>query len=142
MKTKKTPEELSDTDRFRLMLAKVTPHPSPIEEDDTAKYLWAVFGSLLVGISGVAAILWLRPDFDILVVAGIIFAFLTPTTTSILALMKGQETNKQVKETHLSVNSRLDAFIESTAAVARAEGVQEGRDKADARTDELSEAKK
>ena len=132
----KTMDELSDTDKFRALYAKV--HQPPLQ-DDTGKYLVAIVASLVLGIGGVAVIVAVRPDFDILVVAGVIFAFLTPTTTSVLALMKTEDTNKQAKETHLSVNSRLDAFIAQASASARAEGVVEGRDKANERTDSLAE---
>jgi len=34
----------------------------------------------------------------------------------------------KAQETHLSVNSRLDAFIAAQSAIARAQGVTEGRD--------------
>ncbi|RPI95517.1 MAG: APC family permease [Chloroflexi bacterium] len=131
MKKKKTPEELSDTDKFRAMFAKMNPNTN-------TPYLVAVLISLVIGIGGVVALVSLRPDFDVLVVSGVVFAFLTPTTTSILSLMKSQETNRQARETHLSVNSRLDAFIKSASDAARAEGLQEGRDKANARTDALA----
>lgn len=129
-------EELSDTDKFRAMYVRA--YKAPVE-DDTGKYLFAVVASLVLGIGGVAVILAIRPEFDILIVAGIIFAFLTPTTTSILALMKTAETNAQAKETHLSVNSRLDAFIKQAQLSAKAEGVKEGWDSANARTDSLAE---
>lgn len=134
MEAKKTLEELSDTDKFKAMYAKI--HQPPLS-DDTGKYLIAIVSSLILGIGGVAVILAIRPDFDILVVGGIIFAFLTPTTTSILALMKTAETNAQARETHLSVNSRLDSFIKQAQLSARAEGVAEGQSAANARTDAL-----
>ena len=128
-------DKLSDTAKFRLLYAKSKLKPN---DNSHAPYLAATVISLLIGIAGVATVVSLRPDFDILVVAGVIFAFLTPTTTSLLALMKTQETNEQAKETHLSVNSRLDAFIQNASSVARAEGVKEGEQQANLRTDELA----
>jgi len=127
-------DKLSDTAKFRVLYAKSKLKPN---QDSSTPYLAAVIISLLIGIAGVATVVAIRPDFDILVVAGVIFAFLTPTTTSLLALMKTQETNEQAKETHLSVNSRLDAFIQNAANAARAEGVKEGTIQANIRTDEL-----
>lgn len=134
MKSKKTLDQLSETDKFRAMYAKVH-QPA---KDKSTPYLAAVLVMLVVGIMGVVTIVSIRPDFDILVVAGVIFAFLTPTTTSILALLKTQETNEQAIETHLSVNSRLDAFIKQAELVARAAGVVEGEEKANLRTDSLA----
>lgn len=133
MDKKKTLEELSETDKFKLMLIKT----QGVKKDPSTPYLTAVITALVVGIAGVVLIVTLRPDFDILVVAGIVFAFLTPTTTSLLALLKTQETNEQAKETHLSVNSRLDAFIKQAEQAARAEGVMQGEERANLRTDQL-----
>lgn len=135
MKSKKTLDQLSDTDKFRAMYTKVH---QPVKDKSTP-YLAAVLVMLVVGIMGVVTIVSIRPDFDILVVAGVIFAFLTPTTTSILALLKTQETNEQAIETHLSVNSRLDTFIKQAELVARAAGVVEGEEKANLRTDSLAD---
>jgi hypothetical protein len=128
-------EEMSDSQKFKTLYAK-SKRKQP--KDPNTPYLMATVISLLIGIVGVVMVVTLRPDFDILVVAGVIFAFLTPTTTSLLALMKTQETNEQAKETHLSVNSRLDAFIVSASNAARAEGVKEGEKAANLRTDELA----
>lgn len=138
MKTRKTKEQLTDTDKFRAMLLKVG------EKDDghIGNYLTAVIISLVVGVGGLSLILFIRPDYDPVLVAGIIFAFLTPTTTSLLSLMKAEEAKEQAKETHLSVNSRLDKFIEQAAVAARAEGMDMGRKAANERTDALEKIKK
>jgi hypothetical protein len=98
-------------------------------------YLIAIVLMILVGIAGVAAIVALRPDADILVVGAMVFGFITPTTLSLLSFMKAQET-------HLSVNSRLDGFIRNAEAAARGEGREEGRLKANNRTDALAGKKK
>jgi hypothetical protein len=142
---------LTDTGRFRKLYTKSMRGNNTVRHigpSDTGKYLTAILGSLVIGIGGVALLIWLRPDYDPLLVAGVIFAFLTPTTTSLLSFFKAseakeqaQETAEQATETHLSVNSRLDAFIRQAAALARAEGLSEGeeigRNAANTRTDEL-----
>jgi hypothetical protein len=64
-----------------------------------------------------------------------VFSVITPTTVALLAFLKAQET-------HLSVNSRLDAFMANAKLAAHAQGVTEGRLAgrlaADARTDQLA----
>lgn len=136
MKTKKTLAELSETDKFKAMLAKTTP-----VADDTGKYLAAVLAAILLGIVAVVLVLWLRPEYDPLIVIVSVFTIITPTTTSLLSFMKAEEAKEQAKETHLSVNSRLDAFITQASASARAEGVVAGEIKANERTDLLAEKK-
>lgn len=109
-----------------------------IEKNFTGGYLTAIIASLVVGVGGLSLILFIRPDYDPLLVAGIIFAFLTPTTTSLLSFIQAKEAKEQAKETHLAVNSRLDQFIKQATLVAKAEGVDEGRKDANARTDLLA----
>ena len=133
MSKKKTMAQLGETDKFRAMLRK-----TGTNEDNTGKYLTAILGALLLGIGGLAVILWLRPEYDPVLVAGMIFAFLTPTTTSLLSFMKAEEAKEQAKETHLSVNSRLDKFIEQASVAAKAEGMDLGRKEANDRTDALA----
>lgn len=74
----------------------------------------------LIAIVGTVIITLIRPDMDNGVIIAAFFGVLTPTTVSLLALMKAQET-------HLSVNSRLDQFIKNAGGIARAEGFEEGR---------------
>lgn len=135
MKTKKTMKELSETGKFKAMLAKTK---SVDDDDNTGKYLIAVVSALVIGIGGLILILWIRPEYDPVLVAGLIFAFLTPTTTSLLSFMKAGEAKVQAKETYHQVNSRLDAFIAQAAISARAEGVIEGQNQANERTDLLA----
>jgi len=137
MNKKKTMEQLGETDKFRAMLEK-----TGVNDNNTGKYLVAIICSLILGIGGLATILWIRPEYDPVLVAGIIFAFLTPTTTSLLSFMKAGEAKEQARETHLSVNSRLDKFIEQASIAARAEGMDVGRKEANDRTDALQEHKK
>lgn len=136
MKDKKTPEEMGDTDKFRAMLLKTQG-----AEDDTGKYLTAVISALVLGIGGLALILWIRPEYDPILVAGIIFAFLTPTTTSLLSFMKAEDVKAQSKETYHMVNSRMSEMIEKVELLAHERGLREGRDAANERTDDLARKK-
>jgi len=91
-----------------------------------------------LSILGVVALLVLRPgDMNAALVAQIL-GFGVTITMATMAYLKSAET-------HGIVNSRMDEFkraLEATAtadsAKARAEGKQEGRDSADARTDILA----
>jgi len=97
-------------------------------------YLVTVGVMFLIGIAGVVLIAALRPTTDILTIIAAVFAFLTPTTASVLAFQKAQET-------HLSVNSRLDGFIKNAQAAALAagkeQGIAQGAADANARTDAI-----
>jgi hypothetical protein len=98
-------------------------------------YVIAVVVMMLTGVASVTAVTILRPDNDNTAVIATLVGFLAPTTLSLLAFMKSQET-------HLSVNSRLDAFMANAKLAAhaqgRAEGRTEGQQWADARTDTLA----
>jgi len=79
----------------------------------------------------------LLPDKDNTVLITTIIGISAPTTFSMLAFIKAQET-------HVLVNSRMTTFIEALeksakdqSIIAKAEGVQEGREEAHKRTDEL-----
>lgn len=96
-------------------------------------YLITLAVMFFIGIAGVVAIAKFRPDTDIPIVIAAVFAFLTPTTASILAFQKAQET-------HLSVNSRLDGFIKNAQAAALAQGKEEGAVDASKRVDGLVDA--
>lgn len=98
-------------------------------------YVIAVVVMMTLGVIGVVAVTFARPTQDNTVLVGLILGFLAPTTLSLLAFMKSQET-------HLSVNSRLEAFMQAAEEAARAQGVEDGRtrgrDDANARTDALA----
>ena len=106
----------------------IVPPPNNIQ------YLVAIVIMSIVAVSGSIVISVYRPDIDFVVVFGVIAGFMAPTTLSLLAFMKAQET-------HLSVNSRLDAFIKNAELSSRAEGVEEGRKKAEERSDKLAKQK-
>lgn len=82
-------------------------------------YLIAVAFLALLTVLAIVLITFLRPDKDNTALITAVIGALVPTTASILALMKAQET-------HLSVNSRLDAFIETEAKLSRLEGIHAG----------------
>lgn len=97
-------------------------------------YLATITVMFAIGIAGVAVIAKARPETDILTIIAAVFAFLTPTTASILAFQKAQET-------HLSVNSRLDSFVKNAQAAALAVGKEQGAKEANLRTDTLKQDK-
>ena len=103
---------------------------SPTGTANNTPYLIAIVSMLLIGVVGIAAIVIARPDQDNTVLIATVFAFIGPTTLSLLAFMKSQET-------HLSVNSRLDGFIRNAEAAASAKGNLEGQKIANERTDAL-----
>ncbi len=100
-------------------------------------YIVAVVLMMFLGVSAVSAIAILRPDKDNTTLITTIVGFIAPTTLSLLAFMKAQET-------HLSVNSRLDAFIGNARLASHAQGLDEGRVQgrleANERTDALAAA--
>lgn len=90
------------------------------KRSNNAQYIGAVVAMMAFGIIGSVLITALRPQEDNIVVIAAMLGFLAPTTFSILAFMKAQET-------HLSVNSRLDGFIENAERAAGAEGRMQGQ---------------
>lgn len=126
MKQPDSTDPLTDTGKHRRAAA--------IKNSMTRSYLISIVVMTMVAIGGVALITYLRPESDLVIVMAAVFGLIAPTTVSLLAFLKAQET-------HLSVNSRLDEFIRSETRAARSVGVQEGRELADARTDELQKNK-
>lgn len=100
-------------------------------------YLITVLIAFVIGVSGTALFLYIRPESDFVIVSGVVFGVAGMLTTNILTLMKSNESVKQTKETHVLFNSRMDELLKKATALARAEGVQEGEDKANQRTDAL-----
>ena len=96
----------------------MTPTPKS-RQPETAIYVWAVVILVLIGASLVMGILLARPQSDWIDVVGNVAKGLAPTIAAVLAFLKSQET-------HLSVNSRLDAFMAEHAKNAHAEGVIQG----------------
>ena len=138
------PPTVWDTQKFRTKILEAarmvvddemkSKRDNPPSTNST--YLIAIVVMVLIGISGIALIVSLRPDTDFLIVSAAVFGFITPTTLALMTFLKAQEATQQAKETHLAVNSRLDAFIKNAEAAARAQGKDEGREAANLRSDE------
>ncbi len=120
------------------LTAQLDPHGTVVAPPNPLPYLVAVAGMVIAGVFGVVVIAIARPMQDIVLLVGAVFGVLTPTTLSLLALMKAQET-------HLSVNSRLDAFMANARSAAYEQGLRIGNEQgntvADARTDALMQAR-
>lgn len=103
---------------------------------NNSQYVVAVSVMIAIAIAGIVLVETFRPGDNTATIAAIV-GLLTPTTLSLLAFMKAQET-------HLSVNSRLESFIKSADIAARSEGLAEGITKgtkaANERTDELGKS--
>jgi hypothetical protein len=115
----------------------VTKPQTIVPPPNNTPYIVAVVVMMALGVIGVVAVVILRPSAtdNMLVIAALV-GFLTPTTVSLLAFMKAQET-------HVAVNSRLDAWLAAATESAHSKGMDEGRKEgqiaADARTDTLAE---
>jgi hypothetical protein len=113
--------------------------PSIVPPPNNVPYVIAVVLMAIIGVVGVVIVTIARPGQDNTIVIGGILGSLAPTTISLLAFMKAQET-------HLSVNSRLDAFMKNATIAARADGLLEGRaqgrNDANDRTDILAQKEK
>ena len=105
-----------------------------IDDDNTPKtmirtasntpYILAVVIMMILGVGGIMVLTVIRPNADNTMLIATMLGFLAPTTLSLLAFMKAQET-------HLSVNSRLDAFMEQARATGHAAGITDERARAD-----------
>lgn len=101
-----------------------TPKASPLP------YALILAGMAVVGVVAIIIISAFRPDQDNATLIAVVIGLITTTSASILTLLTS-------RETHLSVNSRLDTFVETAEAAAQARGEAIGRADADARTDQL-----
>lgn len=101
-------------------------------------YIIAVVVMIVVVVIAITVIAVTRPERDNSALYALILGSIGPTTLSLLAYMKSQET-------HLSVNSRLEQFIRNADRAARSEGELKGRAAgqmaADVRTDTLKDQK-
>ncbi len=96
--------------------------PSPTSQRPASNwpYIVAVILMMAFGTIAILVLTALRPNQDNTALITLVIGFLAPTTLSLLAFMKSQET-------HLMVNSQLAAFIAAAKQVAHHEGVDEGR---------------
>jgi len=119
-----------------LIIDPNAPTKSVISIPNNTPYIIAVVIMVSIGVGGIILIWLARPEaMDNMLITAAVFTFIGPTTLSLLAFMKSQET-------HLSVNSRLDAFMSNAVKAARSEGLIqgkiEGNIESDARTDSLA----
>jgi len=109
---------------------------SVVPPPNNTQYVYAVLLMAILGVVSITALTIMRPGQDNTAVIATIIGFLAPTTLSLLAFMKAQET-------HLSVNSRLDQFIRNAELASRMQGVIDGRAQgrmdANQRTDDLQQ---
>ena len=95
--------------------------PQPSQKPGSAwPYLIAIIFMAALGTMAILILTKLRPAQDNSVLITAVVGFLGTMTGTVLTFMKAQET-------HLSVNSRLDAFMASAKQVGRLEGKEEGR---------------
>lgn len=104
--------------------------PNPLAKSSNAPYLITVVLMTLIGMIAVIMVLWLRPDSDNTNLIAILLGMIVPTTASIMAIMKSQET-------HLTVNSQLAQWKEDFSKLMRAEGAKEAVDQEQARVANL-----
>lgn len=96
------------------------PQVNVMPKANNVSYLIAIVIMVVVAILSIVSVTIFVPDKDHTQIISLIIGVLAPTTISLLALMKAQET-------HLSVNSRLDDFMKGAAEVALEQGRKEGR---------------
>lgn len=139
-------KDMGETDKFRAMMSRTGYTPTP-PRNGNAPYLVAVVVSLLIAVAGSALVIFLRPDYDpIIIIAGIGTAT-GAVTTQLLQLIKLSEVEKKTEiavvkqdETHKIINSQLSAALETARKAGYGAGMQAGEDKANQRTDELKAA--
>ena len=99
----------------------------PNQTSTNLPYLIAVVIMALIGVAGVLTVFHMRPDADNTAIVATLAGFIVPTTLSLLAFMKAQET-------HIIVNSRMDEYraqlqlvAQSAERAARSEGYSQGQ---------------
>ena len=129
------------------LLQKVneTEAPRPIPTTSNSPYVVAIVVMLALAIIAIVLILSIRPDLDFVIVVSLITGVFSPTTLFLLTFMKANETtnnsreaNMQAAATHTLVNNRMKLWVDAARKLAYADGIAEGRRRADERTDELT----
>ncbi len=93
--------------------------PSDMTPKGIRPYVWAAVIIVLTGALMVLAILMLRPLSDPVDIITRVGGYVAATVGGVLAFMKSQET-------HLSVNGRLDAFMQEHGQAKLQEGLLKG----------------
>lgn len=96
--------------------------------------MWGVILIAVATIISVSLVAIFREGDNTAIITAII-GLAVPTIASVMAYLKTQET-------HAIVNSKLDEVVKTATFAAHAEGVEEGRDEANKRTDILDAKKK
>lgn len=147
--------DLGATDKFKVMLSKSGYEPTP-HRNPNAPYLVAVISALFITIAGSALIIFIRPDYDpIIIIVGIGTATGAVTTQLLqfmklnevsqkadIAVVQSKETQVRTDETHAIVNSTLTAALETARKAGYGAGLEAGQDKANQRTDDLKASQK
>lgn len=104
------------------MLITFEDMPQPSQQNPPSNWPYALTGVLMacLGVIAILVLTSLRPTQDNSVLIATVIGFLSTTTGVIMTFMKAQET-------HLAVNSRLDAFMASARKVGHLEGEVSGR---------------
>jgi transcriptional regulator of met regulon len=87
-----------------------------------------------LGVVIAIALLTLRREMDPTLVMTLTAGFVM----QILNFISSRENSEKIKETRHAMNSLLDKQVENAQEIGRGEGLREGRDLANARTDELT----
>jgi hypothetical protein len=96
----------------------------------------------LVGMVTAGSIIVLRPDSDPVVVIGVVGGLVTSITFALLGFLKADESHAQSKETYHLVNSRMELAMKDAVKSAYGLGLEEGRKRANTRTDNLEKKKR
>lgn len=144
-------KDLGETDKFRVMMSKSGYAPP---RNGNAPYLIAVISALFITIAGSAVIIFIRPDYDpIIIIVGIGTATGAVTTQLLqfmklnevaqkaeIAVVQSKETQIQTDATHAMVNSTLSAALETARKAGYGAGLEAGAIAANERTDALAQA--
>lgn len=143
-----TKPDLGATDKLRAMLDKSGYSPG---RNGNVPYLVAVVVALLIAVAGSVGIIFIRPDYDPIIIIITITSVTTGLTSQILQFVKlnqvekkteisavqSMETQVKTVETHKIVNSTLATALETARKAGYGAGLADGQDKANLRTDEL-----
>jgi hypothetical protein len=106
--------------------------PSVVQRTNVLPYIVALVTTMAAGVISVLGITIARPADDNSTLIVLVLGFITTTAASVFALMRSGDAVSQAKDTHLSVNSRLDQLLVSAGREGRSEGVAAERARADA----------
>lgn len=106
-------------------------------------YIVAIIIMTCVTLIATSLLLVFSPDKKHIEFFTLLSIFIVPTTMSLLGLLKSSQAYNKSNDTFHMVNSRLDEFIRNASMIAEAKGhragLQEGRESANIRTDQLNE---